>query len=147
VIRRNRLDLKMDYEYKKEVKYLSETKDPVELFYKLSPEQSEFYDRIILEYFSEDGIFTGSIYRPFEYESKSKKKLTEASNRTFQQQKNLYDFMRRLLVKRFESSFGAFQKSIERFLRTHKMVRSFIKEFYKDFTQICTRPESNRFHL
>jgi hypothetical protein len=35
--------------------------------------------------------------------------------------------MRRLLVKRFESSFGAFNKSIERFLRTHKMVKSFIQ--------------------
>lgn len=131
VIRRNRLDLKTDYEYKKEIKNLSETKDPVELFYKLSPEQSVFYDRIILEYFSEDGIFKGAIYRPFEYESKPKKKLTEESNRTFQQQRNLYDFMRRLLVKRFESSFGAFQKSIERFLRTHKMVKSFIKTSHK----------------
>jgi len=35
--------------------------------------------------------------------------------------------MRRLLVKRFESSFGAFNKSIKRFLRTHKMVKSFIE--------------------
>jgi len=126
VIRRNRLDLKTDVEYKKEIKSLSETKDPVELFYALSPEQSEFYDRIIMKYFSEDGLFTGSVYRPFEYETKPKKKQDEESNRTFQQQRNLYDFMRRLLVKRFESSFGAFRKSIERFLRTHKMVQRFI---------------------
>ena len=128
VIRRNRLDLKTDFQYKKEITNISETKDPVELFYALSPEQSKFYDRIITQYFSEDGLFTGSIYRPFEYESKPKKKQDEESNRTFQQQRNLYDFMRRLLVKRFESSFGAFSNSIERFLRTHKMVQRFIQK-------------------
>jgi len=127
IIRRNRLDLKTDFEYKKEIQNLSEIKDPVELFYKLNKEQSEFYDRIIEIYFSEDGIFKGAIYRPFEYETKPKKEKDEEENRTFQQQRNLYDFMRRLLVKRFESSFGAFDKSIKRFLRTHKMVKSFIE--------------------
>lgn len=127
IIRRNRLDLKTDFEYKKEIQNLSEVKDPVELFYKLNKEQSGFYDRIITDYFSEDGIFKGAIYRPFEYETKPKKEKDEEANRTFQQQRNLFDFMRRLLVKRFESSFGAFDKSIERFLRTHKMVKSFIE--------------------
>ena len=34
--------------------------------------------------------------------------------------------MRRLLVKRFESSFGAFSKSIDRFSKVHKIVREFI---------------------
>ncbi|HDL19479.1 MAG TPA: AAA family ATPase, partial [Bacteroidetes bacterium] len=127
IIRRNRLDLKSDFEYKKEIQNLSDAKDPLELFYELSKEQSEFYDRIIKDYFSEDGLFKGSIYRPFEYETKPKEKKDEEANRTYQQQRNLFDFMRRLLVKRFESSFGAFNKSIERFLRTHKMVKSFIE--------------------
>ena len=127
IIRRNRLDLRSDFEYKKEIQNLSELKDPIELFYELSKEQSEFYDRIIKDYFSEDGLFKGSIYRPFEYETKPKTKKDEEANRAYQQQRNLFDFMRRLLVKRFESSFGAFHKSIERFLRTHKMVKSFIE--------------------
>ena len=127
IIRRNRLDLKHDFQYKKEIQNLSEVQDPKELFYELSEEQSEFYDKIIEIYFSEDGIFKGAIYRPFEYETKHKKKKDEEANRAFQQQRNLFDFMRRLLVKRFESSFGAFNKSIERFLRTHKMVKSFIE--------------------
>lgn len=35
--------------------------------------------------------------------------------------------MRRLLVKHFESSFGAFARSINRFYRVHKMVKSFIE--------------------
>ena len=127
IIRRNRLDLKTDFEYKNEIQNLSEIRDPLELFYELNKEQSEFYDRIIKKYFGEDGIFKGAIYRPFEYETKSKKTKDLEENRTFQQQRNLFDFMRRLLVKRFESSFGAFDKSIKRFLRTHKMVKSFIE--------------------
>ncbi|WP_069470302.1 helicase-related protein [Candidatus Marithrix sp. Canyon 246] len=127
IIRRNRLDLKSDFEYKQEIQNLSEVNDPIELFYDLSKEQSAFYDRIIKDYFSEEGQFKGAIYKPFEYEAKIKQKKDEQENRTYQQQRNLFDFMRRLLVKRFESSFGAFNKSIERFLRTHKMVKSFIE--------------------
>ena len=126
-IRRNRLDLKTDFEYKKEVQNLSEIGDPQELYYELSKEQSEFYDKIIEEYFGNNGLFKGAIYRPFEYENEPKEKKDEEENRTLQQQRNLFDFMRRLLVKRFESSFGAFDKSINRFLRTHKMVKSFIE--------------------
>lgn len=133
IIRRNRLDLREDFEYKKEIQNLSEIRDPEEIFYELSKDQSEFYDKIIKDYFSEDGIFSGAIYRPFVYEHKPKKKKDEETNRAFQQQKNLFDFMRRLLVKRFESSFGAFEKSIERFLRTHIMVRKFIKKSGKYF--------------
>ncbi len=127
IIRRNRLDLKTDFEYKKEVKNLSDVKDPQELFYELDKKQSEFYDRIIEKYFSKDGIFKGAIYRPFAYENKKKNKKGEEENRIILQQENLFDFMRRLLIKRFESSFGAFAQSIDRFLRTHKMVKSFIK--------------------
>lgn len=33
------------------------------------------------------------------------------------QQRNLFDFMQRMLVKRFESSFGAFEQSIRNFRR------------------------------
>ncbi|MCB0516020.1 MAG: helicase-related protein [Chitinophagales bacterium] len=129
VIRRNRLDLKTDFEYKKEIANLSEVKDPEEQFYELSHEQSEFYNKIIQDYFSENGNFHGAIYKPFEYENptKDEDKLNEDDNRAFQQQRNLYDFMRRLLVKRFESSFGAFHKSIQRFLKTNRMVLSFVE--------------------
>lgn len=130
VIRRNRLDLKTDFEYKKEISNLSEVKDPEEQFYELTTEQSDFYNRIIRDYFSETGHFKGAIYKPNEYESlkEDEDKLSEDDNRAFQQQRNLFDFMRRLLVKRFESSFGAFEKSIQRFLRTNRMVLSFIEK-------------------
>ncbi|MBN2893391.1 MAG: DEAD/DEAH box helicase family protein, partial [Bacteroidales bacterium] len=127
-IRRNRLDLREDFEYKKEITTLSDIKDPKELFFELSSLQSNFYDRIISNYFAEEGEFSGAIYTPFRYEAKPKKKDDEQSNRTKLQQINLFDFMRRILVKRFESSFGAFEKSIERFLKVHKMVKAFVEK-------------------
>lgn len=130
VIRRNRLDLKQDFLYSKEVDELSVIRDPEELFYLLSPDQSAFYDKILEEYFVEDGRFKGAIYQPFIYEKliEDSDKLDEEGNRAFQQQRNLYDFMRRLLVKRFESSFGAFAKSIDRFLHVHEVVENFIEQ-------------------
>lgn len=129
VIRRNRLDLKRDPVYSKEVTELSEIQDPQELFYELTKEQMAFYDKVINEYFSEDGAFVGAIYQPYLYEAGEAIKnedLGEEENRLVQQQKNLYDFMRRLLVKRFESSFGAFARSIENFIRVHERVLEFI---------------------
>jgi superfamily II DNA or RNA helicase len=129
VIRRNRLDLKEDYVYQQEVGDLSVVKDPVELFYHLTHEQNLFYDKILNEYFEENGRFKGAIYQPFSYvKIVDEDNLDEEGNRAFQQQRNLYDFMRRLLVKRFESSFGAFSKSIDRFLNVHIIVRDFIEK-------------------
>ena len=127
IIRRNRLDLKEDFEYKKEIDNISKIRDPEEIFYTLTRKQSEFYDMIINDYFGEDGKFKGAIYRPYEYETDIGQERDIEENRTFLQQRNLFDFMRRLLVKRFESSFGAFSQSIERFLKIHKMVKSFIE--------------------
>jgi superfamily II DNA or RNA helicase len=130
VIRRNRIDLQTDFEYKKEIDQLSTVDDPQEIFFELTEKQSEFYTQIISKAFGEGGLFTGAIYQPALYATKSKKeeKLSEEENRSFLQQKNLYDFMRRILVKRFESSFGAFNESINRFLRVHKLVLDFIEK-------------------
>ncbi|GAB4176062.1 MAG: helicase-related protein [Calditrichia bacterium] len=130
LIRRNRIDLKNDPVYKKEVTELSEVQDPQELFFELSSEQSKFYDRVVSDYFGPEGQFTGAIYQPFLYEKREKiekEKLGEEENRAFQQQRNLFDFMRRLLVKRFESSFGAFSKSIQNFIKIHEIILEFIE--------------------
>ena len=126
VIRRNRLDLKRDPVYATEVTALSEVADPVELFYELTREQSAFYDRVINEYFGEVGRFHGAIYQPYAYEQRRRGEELEEEF-TYQQQRNLYEFMRRLLVKRFESSFGAFAQSIKNFIRVHEQVLAFIQ--------------------
>lgn len=136
-IRRNRLDLINNPYYKEEVKELSVVADPKEWFFELSNEQSEFYSKIIEEYFgdpNDGGKFKGAIYRPFEYErglitlstNEAEDKLNQDDNRAFQQQRNLYDFMRRLLVKRFESSFGSFEQSIRNFKKITEKCQEFI---------------------
>ena len=128
VIRRNRLDLEKDHQYSTEIGELPKVAPPEELFYYLTKSQSEFYDRIVRDYFAEEGLFTGAIYQPSSYETiQDESGLDMENNRTFQQQRNLFEFMRRLLVKRFESSFGAFQKTIERFIHVHQVVLKFIK--------------------
>jgi len=131
-IRRNRIDLKKDPEYSKEIYELSEVQDPCEVFYELTPEQSEFYDRVLQDYFGEHGQFTGAIYQPFLYETGQleidEETLNQEENRESLIQRNLYDFMRRLLVKRFESSFGSFRQSIKNFKSITETVQAFIKK-------------------
>lgn len=131
IIRRNRIDLRNDPDYKDEVEELSDMMPPVEQFYELSPEQSAFYDQVINEIFCEDGQFKGAIYRPFAYEQVPAKELDAESNRELMLQTNLYDFMRRLLVRRFESSFGAFAQSLENFLSVHRKALIFIEKSNK----------------
>jgi superfamily II DNA or RNA helicase/HKD family nuclease len=129
-IRRNRLDLTGNPYYKDEVMQISKCADPKEWFYELSKEQSEFYSRVIEHYFGDidnGGRFKGAIYRPFEYKEGKTEKLDEKGNRQYIQQRNLFDFMRRILVKRFESSFGSFKQSIINFQRITATAQAFIK--------------------
>ncbi len=134
-IRRNRLDLQNNPFYKDEVKNLSKVANPIEWFFELTKEQSDFYDTVVKEYFAdpdEGGKFKGAIYRPFEYETEREKikeeKLSDKENFEFIQQRNLYDFMRRLLVKRFESSFGSFKESVKNFKHITNSVLKFIEK-------------------
>lgn len=121
MIRRNRLDLMKHPEYKKDLGKLSIVDDPKKGFYELTKKQSEFYDKVIQKYFVVDGEFKGAIYMPINYA----KDTTEFDK---QFQKNLYDLMRRLLVKRFESSFGAFYQTIQNFIKIHNNVLEFINK-------------------
>ncbi len=132
-IRRNRLDLIKNPFYKNEVKDLSTVEPPIEWFYELTKEQSAFYDEIISKYFEDPeygGKFKGAIYLPFVYEEGIGTSLFDEKdiekNREYLQQRNLFDIMRRLLVKRFESSFGAFEQSIRNFKQVTETVLEFI---------------------
>lgn len=129
-IRRNRLDLRNDPEYRNEIKDLPQVQPPEEQFFELSPDQSRFYDKVMTDYFGEEGRFTGAIYQPYLYESgvQQEGRLDEEGNRQYQTQRNLFEFMRRLLVKRFESSFEAFEKSIGSFLRVAQRAETFINK-------------------
>ena len=129
-IRRNRIDLRRDPNYKEEISALSTITEPEELFYELNSAQTTFYNKVINDYFGEEGQFSGAIYQPYHYESgaDADAELDEQGNFAFQQQRNLFEFMRRLLVKRFESSFAAFECSIGSFLRINRKALAFIEK-------------------
>ena len=123
-IRRNRIDLKTDPDYRKDVKGLPVMQDPVEQFFVLTEEQDRFYDSVINETFGEDSRFHGAIYRPYLYAAGAD---ADEENPEVVQQANMYKFMRRLLVRRFESSFGAFARSLDNAIRMHGHVEDFAK--------------------
>ena len=132
VIRRNRLDLK---HYREKID-LPEVKDPESWFYELTDDQSKFYDEVIRSFQGKDegGRFKGAIYIPIEYEKggEDDKPDQENEERFFREsQRNLYNFMRRLLVKRFESSFGAFYESVVRFKKINETALNFIRRTNK----------------
>ena len=133
-IRRNRLDLINDPDYSDEVNDLPRVEDPKECYFQLTKEQSEFYDRVIKRYFTNNpditDKFKGPIYKPYKYEGKDKEgeKLTRQEQIDRLSQDNLYEIQRRQIVKRFESSFGAFQKSIENLRSSYEKIRTFIEK-------------------
>jgi superfamily II DNA or RNA helicase len=133
LIRRNRKDLEQDPVYQKDIPDMSQVQDPEAQLFELDPEQSEFYDNVIQKYFGREGKFTGAIYRPVVYEAGNYKKSPEkitglAENFEYQAQNNLFDFMTRHLVKRFESSFGSFYQSIINTLKLYEFVDKVIDE-------------------
>lgn len=131
-IRRNRLDLKY---YGEDIDF-PEVKDPMEVFFELTKEQSRFYDKVLETFLSkeEGGIFNGAIYYPENYRKTFAPDVDYVDSDFSEEhfimlyQKNLYDFMRRLLVRRFESSFGAFKASLENFIDIHEKVLAFINK-------------------
>ncbi len=137
VIRRNRLDLKY-FEDSKDIE-LSKVEDPKEVFFELTEEQSKFYDEVIKAFYSLEGggRFKGPIYLPEFYEKgipidqdEEDEEISGSQEEQFLrlQQRNLYDLMRRHIVKRFESSFGAFYETLKNFKKTYVKVREFIEK-------------------
>ncbi len=132
-IRRNRLDLLGDPDYQDEVGKLSQIDSPQEWYYCLSTEQSAFYDRVIELYFTDNpdsaDRFRGPIYKPYTYEGdpSASAKMSRQEQIDRLSQDNLYDIIRRQLVKRFESSFGAFRQSIVNSRNTYERILEFIE--------------------
>jgi len=96
-----------------------DVENPEPLFYQLDDEEDKIFNTTI-ELISKK--FTYSRYTPFlpKYYKGPVDQLEEQS------QKNMGKFMKILLVKRLESSFFAFKKSVDRFIHSYEM---FIKEF------------------
>ena len=131
-IRRNRLDLLNDPDYQDEVKSLSKIDNPQEWYYQLTNEQSAFYDDVIELYFTDNPDsaqrFKGPIYKPYRYESEDgNTRLSRQERIDRLNQDNLFDILRRQLVKRFESSFGAFRQSMVNIRDSYLKIKDFIQ--------------------
>jgi superfamily II DNA or RNA helicase/HKD family nuclease len=103
--------------------------DPKPLFYQLNEEEDKIFNTTI-ELISKK--FTYARYTPLlpKYYKGSIDQLEEQS------QKNMGRFMKILLVKRLESSFFAFKKSIERFIYSYEV---FINEFKNGYVYISKK--------
>ena len=119
VIRRNRLDLTSDPDYRDEITTLAKVQDPREQFFELSKEQDAFYDRVIHEYFGEGAMFKGAIYHPQAY--------LRSKDGTDDAQESLYGMLLSRMVQRFESSFGAFKMSVKGVRRSLELSLGFVE--------------------
>ncbi|MHB8277989.1 MAG: helicase-related protein, partial [Candidatus Humimicrobiaceae bacterium] len=121
MVRRTRSEIEKYFslDLKKQNLKFPAVEEPKPLFYELNETENEVFNKTI-ELIAKN--FTYARYTPMLYYNS---KITEFEK---QQQRNLGKFMKILLVKRLESSFFAFKKSLERFIDSYEI---FIKEFNK----------------
>lgn len=138
VIRRTRLDLLAIDAYKRDLEAkgieFAKVSDPVELDYELGA-LSALYTETLEDLNGSKG-FVGARYKPLSYlkESAVKQYLPEFSgeeNLLEMGQQNLARFMKRLLVRRFESSVKAFRLTLCSLLDSSRNILSWYERFEK----------------
>lgn len=148
IIRRSRLDLEEIEDYKNDLKNqgvaFAKVKDPELLEYDLG-DMFELYIDTLNKIASEDKntSFIGARYKPAKYLKKDSEFLVklasadddedemsadEKIHRIQQGQDNVSKFMRRLLVRRFESSIGAFNLSIKNMIDSSEKMLNWCTE-------------------
>jgi superfamily II DNA or RNA helicase len=134
VIRRSRLDLDAIEEYRDDLKHqkisFPTVNDPQILEYSLD-DLSDLYEETLETIAPEEegGGFIGARYMPtsyiknFEkYRDRIAREMGVDENLLKQSQVNLADFMKRLLVRRFESSMFAFKSTLESLIHHSKVI-------------------------
>lgn len=112
-----------------------DTEKPEPLFYELNDTEDEIFNRTI-ELIAQK--FKYARYTPMLYYKGEISQPEELA------QRNMGKFMRILLVKRLESSFFAFKKSVDRFLYSYDM---FIKQFDKGNVYVSKKYTNKIFEL
>ncbi len=142
VIRRSRLDLKAIDEYRKDLEKqkleFPKVKDPKILEYDLA-DLTDLYKKTLEKIAPENehGGFIGARYKSTIYLKdidKYKEKITKEfgdTNLFKQAQINLAKFMRRLLVRRFESSVFAFKHSIDSIIYSSENIKDWYEKIGK----------------
>lgn len=150
IIRRSRIDLELIDEYKEDLKHQNisfpKVNDPVVLEYKLGNLTELYINTFYKIAPQEEGKgFIGVRYMPANYIKnieKYKEKISEEFddvNLFKQAQRNLADFMKHLLVRRFESSIEAFAKSLDSMIQSSE----YIKEWYERLGKVPIYKKGN----
>ena len=132
VIRRSRLDLKAITRYREDLVRqkidFAKVEGPELLKYDLGDLLELYLDTILkITAKEEDGGFIGARYKPAAY-FKDKKEFLKKFGEDLDEsdletaQTNLAEFMKRLLVMRFESSKDAFRSTLENMINSTKMI-------------------------
>lgn len=121
MVRRTRQEIERYFKKDLDVQGLKfpEVLSPKPLFYELNETEDKIFNETV-ELIAQD--FSYARYMPLLYYQGRVDQLERQS------QKNMGKFMKVLLVKRLESSFYAFRKTLDRFIRSHEI---FIQEFDK----------------
>lgn len=145
VIRRSRLDLNEITAYKKDLERqnisFAKVEDPELLEYELGELSTRYINTLnrIATYDAEENAFIGARYKPVAYLNEGSKffeKLFEESDLSPEDQRQRLEagqgmialFMRRLLVRRFESSLAAFEISLRKMKISAETMLSWIDE-------------------
>lgn len=150
IIRRSRIDLELIDEYKEYLKHqkisFPKVNDPVVLEYKLGNLTELYINTFYKIAPQEEGKgFIGARYMPENYIKnieKYKEKISEEFddvNLFKQAQRNLADFMKHLLVRRFESSIEAFAVSLDSMIQSSV----YIKEWYDRIGKVTIYKKGN----
>lgn len=114
-----------------------EVLNPEPVFYQLNKEENEVFQKTI-ELITTD--FKYARYMPMLY-YKGESKLDQLEQ---QSQKNMGRFMKILLIKRLESSFHAFRKTVDRFISYYDQ---FLKEFKNGSVYVSKKYANKVFEL
>jgi superfamily II DNA or RNA helicase/HKD family nuclease len=134
-VRRNRIDIERNQEYldnlQKEGKSFSKQHLADPQTYDLDEGQMHFFDWTVDEVFGNkegnDPLFKGAAYTPTKYLTSNKANDEQGRIIANQQERNLYGMKCRFLVNRLESSFAAFQKSVEKMRDFHNKTLADLK--------------------
>ncbi len=126
MIRRTRTEVEKYYgkDMQKQGLKFPEVKDPTPLFYKFNKTENEIFDETIRLLLLK---FKYARYKPLLYYER------ERPERELVGQRNLANFMKVLMVKRLESSFYAFCRTLGRFIHSYERV---IEEFNNGYVYI-----------
>lgn len=139
MVRRTRSEIReyFDNDLKKNKIKFPEVQPPEPLYYQFNAREDKIFEETIKLITQQ---FKYARYTPL-LPSYYKGKVTQLEE---QSQKNMGKFMKILLVKRLESSFFAFRRSIDRFIHSYEM---FIKEFDKGNVYVSKKYINKIFEL